>query len=103
MDCYAAFREVEYPTHQFGDNWLEQREAAIDRDRECVMCGLPRDDHIDTYGKDLHVHHIVPRAEFVVDGEYDAEAANAMDNLMAVCVRCHPTLDEPLKDHRPKP
>lgn len=70
----------------YGPNWLASRTAALDRDDyTCQHCGLTRAEHIDTYGYDLHVHHIEPLKSF--GNNY--EAANDLDNLVTLCHKCH--------------
>ena len=38
---------------------------------------------------DRHVHHIVPRREFVADTSQSIDDANEMDNLETLCANCH--------------
>lgn len=69
----------------YGDNWLEQRQRAIEQaDGKCRNCGLTQDEHYDEYGTDLHVHHVVPFREFG-----DPEKANELTNLVVLCHSCH--------------
>lgn len=69
----------------YGESWLEQRSAALERDDyECVDCGLTRPEHIDLYGYDLEVHHKTPFRTFD-----DAADANVLSNLVTVCTSCH--------------
>jgi len=71
-------------------NWSPIREDVIERDsKQCVDCGMTRDEHIDTFNMDLHVHHIVPRREFVADTNQSIDDANEMDNLETLCATCH--------------
>jgi DEAD/DEAH box helicase domain-containing protein len=76
------------PPLDYGPNWTAQREAARARDGyRCRTCGVPEA----TLGGQHDVHHIRPFREFgYVPGENDAYLqANALDNLIALCVRCH--------------
>ena len=67
--------------NDYGPNWPEVREAAIQRDNErCQACGVTRDE----YHMDLDVHHITPFRKF--DSH---EEANRPDNLVALCRACH--------------
>lgn len=65
-----------------GHEWKKTRENVIDRDGEqCADCELPRDEHCETFDRDLEVHHITPVSEG--GDKYD------MDNLVTLCVPCH--------------
>jgi hypothetical protein len=65
----------------YGENWPEQRRAALERDRhECVACGIGRRQHRKKHGCDLHVHHIQPIANYGTP-----EAANELSNLITLC------------------
>jgi hypothetical protein len=69
----------------YGPNWDEKREEAIERDDErCRECGMPRDEHRDRFGHDLHVHHLVSLREV---GDYSE--ANELENLKTLCAQCH--------------
>lgn len=62
---------------KYGDNWLEQREKALERDGEaCQGCGSVDDA--------LQVHHVRPVRTF--DHPNDA---NLLDNLVTMCAGCH--------------
>lgn len=68
--------------HDYGNRfWKEQRRLARERDRHiCRCCGTV----LDPKTRKIHVHHIVPYDMF------DApEAANSLDNLETLCVKCH--------------
>lgn len=65
-----------------GPEWYHTRNDVLDRDSEqCQDCGLPREDHRETFDRDLEVHHIKPVSEG--GPKYD------MDNLVTLCVPCH--------------
>lgn len=72
-----------------GENWREQRDAALVRDNhECVVCGAGKEE----IGREPDVHHIRPRHVFVDSGgEFDHEAANKLNNLVVLCPSCHRT------------
>lgn len=62
--------------------WTTVRKQAIKRDGErCILCGVSRDEHRDTIGQDLDVHHIVPTSKG--GPKYDP------DNLATLCRTCH--------------
>lgn len=71
----------------YGPNWPEQRDAARKRDRyRCRTCGMPERER-----RQHDVHHIRPYREFgYVPGQNQAYLeANALDNLLTLCSRCH--------------
>ena len=77
----------------YGPNWPEQRQKALKRDDyECQTpwCGMTQVDHQEQVGKDISVHHLVPRKFFVdPDGRFDHEQANRVSNLVTVCSKHH--------------
>jgi len=74
FDCIRIGRG-EYPT----DFSPELKEKVRENNRrECAECGMPEEDHKETFGQKLHVHHI--------DGD---KYNNKMNNLVALCARCH--------------
>ena len=68
----------------YGPNWDEQREKVLERDKVCQVCGMDVEEHIDKYGRNLDVHHIVPINEFD-----DFSKANDISNLVLLCRSCH--------------
>lgn len=75
------------PPDYYGSNWDEQREKAIKRDgSECRVCGINREEHMEKYGRDIEVHHIVPIVEFE-----SKESANQLNNLVTLCSGHHNT------------
>jgi DEAD/DEAH box helicase domain-containing protein len=71
----------------YGPNWSAQREAARQRDGyRCRTCGAPERPQ-----RQHDVHHVRPFREFgYVPGENETyRQANALDNLMTLCSRCH--------------
>jgi len=63
-----------------GERWKSARSTALDRDEHtCQRCGASRD---------IHAHHIIPVREF--DSEEDAHYPA---NLIAVCARCHRSVE----------
>lgn len=72
---------------EYGENWDEIREMCLERDDyRCKLCGMTEEEHREWHsrGSGLHVHHIRPLAEFD-----SAEEANALDNLVTLCISCH--------------
>jgi transposase-like protein len=69
----------------YGPEWETQRQKAIERDSgECRACGMSREQHKETFGADLHVHHVIP-----FDNFESHEAANDLGNLVTACLPCH--------------
>lgn len=74
----------------YGENWFEQREKALERDnRQCVSCGISREEHRELHSRDLSVHHIDPIRNYRDGDELNFEAANELSNLITVCMPCH--------------
>lgn len=73
--------------------WRRQRQRVLERDDfrcQTPGCEIDQAEHWARYGNDLHVHHITPRRDFVDDeSRYDADAANALDNLITLCAGHH--------------
>lgn len=77
--------------YRFGYNWDTQREKRLEYDGyECVVCGLSDKEHRNKFKDGLHVHHIQARRNFTDEnGDIDWRSANAVDNLVSLCVVCH--------------
>lgn len=76
-------------TDKFGSQWHVIREEQINRDdRECIICGITRDEHYEEYGFDLNVHHKVPRRKYYKSGK-SMDEANRPDNLVTLCKKHH--------------
>ncbi|NLV02937.1 HNH endonuclease [Haloferax alexandrinus] len=73
--------------------WHRQRQRVLERDDyrcQTPGCDVDQSEHHARFDGDLHIHHIKPRREFVdADGQYDAELANALDNLITLCAVHH--------------
>lgn len=72
----------------YGPNWEEQRERALERDgHTCQECGM----HADDMDRSPDVHHKKRLGWF--KEEYDApewyEKGNRLENLITLCVSCH--------------
>ena len=71
----------------YGPNWMEQREAARQRDgKRCRICGAYERER-----RQHDVHHLRPFREYgYVPGENERFLqANALDNLITLCPHCH--------------
>lgn len=71
---------------KYGKGWSEEkREAVRERDdRECQVCGLTEDAHLEEFNRKLSVHHIIPARQFD-----NPEERNSEDNLLSLCLPCH--------------
>jgi 5-methylcytosine-specific restriction endonuclease McrA len=66
---------------EYAANWKSQRRAAVLRDgARCRVCGARP-----ARQRDLHVHHLIAARTFGGDWE----RANALDNLVTLCMPCH--------------
>jgi len=78
----------------YGPNWPEQRRRALERDDyqcQTPWCEITQTDHQEQVGKDISIHHLVPRKFFVgPNGRFDQEQANRVSNLVTVCSKHHP-------------
>lgn len=64
----------------YGPNWENVREKILDRDNyTCRVCNDMAE----------NVHHIKPRKDFRIDGEYKYKKANREQNLISLCLSCH--------------
>lgn len=87
----------------YGPNYEVQRHRALKRDHfRCRMpgCKMTREDHCEKFGKDLHIHHVVPVREFLESDTPDYEMMNDLDNLVTLCATHH-TFWEKLSPLRP--
>jgi 5-methylcytosine-specific restriction endonuclease McrA/AraC-like DNA-binding protein len=81
---------IEGTTGYYGPNWETQRKKRLEKDDyACVACGISEEDHRSEFGQGLIIHHVIPRRDFVIDGELDAERANRVSNLRTMCAICH--------------
>lgn len=69
----------------------KNREKVLERDDfECRICGLSQKEHKKECGRSLHIHHIIPRSEFMEAGmNRPPNEAAKIENLIAVCQSCH--------------
>lgn len=66
-------------------SWGSLREEVLEHDDyECRFCGINDDEHQETHGHGLDVHHLIPRE----DGD-----RNRKRNLATLCRSCHQTLE----------
>ena len=81
---------------EYGGEWIEQREKAIQRDNEqCRRCGVSRKEVQETTDRDLHVHHIRKLKRFD-----DLSEAHRLVNLITLCQNCHAALEGVPIDNR---
>ncbi|WP_080508321.1 HNH endonuclease [Haloparvum sedimenti] len=82
-------------SENYGPGWTETKKDSVrERDgNECRRCGIGREDHLDTYGRDLNVHHVVPARK--ID---DPEERHALANLVTLCQSCHPHVEQSAKE-----
>jgi len=70
---------------EYGEDWKKSRQLVLERDGyECQICGQTQEEHLNEYGRDLDVHHIIPKRRFDTD-----EQANQAENLITLCRGCH--------------
>lgn len=73
----------------YGENWHETRRIVLRRDQyRCQQCGVTEPEHRREHSFGLDVHHIEPLSSFE-----NPEEANQMENLIALCRRCHNGID----------
>lgn len=76
----------------YGDNWSEQRRAAVRRDNyRCQRCRRFRGQE----GAKLDVHHIKPFKSFgyIPGVNENYKEANDLSNLVTLCKSCHTTVE----------
>lgn len=100
-DCYAEWLSEQQvgennPAYvdgerSYGTGWNEAKKEAVRErdDRRCQRCAVSEAEHLEQRGRKLDVHHIVPARSFD-----DDKARNAMDNLIALCARCHRKVEQ---------
>jgi len=72
-----AYKKRTIQKQIYEDEFLCIRTEVLKRDNyRCVNCGMT--------GKELHVHHVVPRSE---------GGTNDLSNLVTLCSRCHSVQD----------
>lgn len=78
-------------TRYYGPNWPKQRAKARERDgHKCRECGMGKDEHIESNGGDLPVHHRQPFHSFApFETQADYDEANSLSNLLTFCVKHH--------------
>jgi 5-methylcytosine-specific restriction endonuclease McrA len=58
---------------KLGKRWKEVRKKAVERDKQCLKCGIP---------KPLSVHHVLPKY-------LHPEKTFDLNNLRTLCCNCH--------------
>jgi transposase-like protein len=71
--------------YNYPDDWPEIADNVRARDGCCQGCGMGNGEHIEEFGKSLHVHHIRAARKFE-DGE---EGCHDPENLVTLCQCCH--------------
>lgn len=65
--------------------WTGIAQSIRERDgQKCTRCGLSSKESIKKYGRDLHVHHIIP---------YELSGDNQPCNLRTLCLPCHKKIE----------
>ncbi|MDL0122702.1 homing endonuclease associated repeat-containing protein [Halobacterium salinarum] len=94
-DYLENYRQSDTETVPFGSNWPQIREEIIDRDNEsCLRCGMGREAHRERFGRDLPVHHRIPRRRFYHDPDQSVDDADVPSNLLTLCIPCHRRLEQ---------
>jgi len=61
------------------------REKVFEQEgHECLFCGMTAEEHEEEYGRDLDIHHVIPKRK---------GGSNEPSNLIPVCLSCHRTLE----------
>jgi len=93
-DYLENYRQSNTETVPFGSNWPQIREEIITRDNEsCLRCGMGREAHREKFGRDLPVHHRIPRRRFYNHPDRGVEESNVPRNLLTLCIPCHRRLE----------
>ncbi len=71
----------------YGPSWHPQKRKARKRDKVCQRCGKTPDENEQA----LDVHHKIPFIEFGVKRHKEA---NALTNLISLCLECHPKAEK---------
>lgn len=75
------------PKH-YGPGWNDRKRREVrERDGQACQdprCSITQADHLDKYGKKLHVHHLRKARDVE-----DPEKRNAKENLITLCLDCH--------------
>jgi len=70
----------------FGSNWIRQRNKEIkNSNNKCKLCGKNEEEN----GRDMSVHHIIPRKLFKKSTHFSLEDSNKQGNLISLCRSCH--------------
>jgi hypothetical protein len=94
-DYLEKYRQSDSETIPFGSNWPQIREEIIGRDNEsCLRCGMGREMHRKRFGRDISVHHRIPRRRFYNDPNRSVEDSNVPSNLLTLCLPCHRRLEK---------
>jgi hypothetical protein len=84
------YQQTDSESIPFGSNWSQIRKEIIARDNEsCLRCGMDRERHRERFGRDLPVHHRIPRRRFYNDPDRTVDDADVPNNLLTLCIPCH--------------
>lgn len=77
----------------YGPNWNKKRDQVLSRDRyRCQACGDQDMELREENGRGLDVHHVISKDNYRnEEGEYNHEAMERLENLVALCHDCHGT------------
>lgn len=90
----------ENTTTKFSPTFYRNRPKVLERDEyECRVCEMSNKEHNNHYNKNLMVHHIIPRSEFIDESDKrPPNKAAQMNNLISVCENCHKPIEYGLID-----
>lgn len=78
----------------YGPSWNKKRKKTLTKhDNKCLNCGISNQEHKEKYGFGLHIDHIKPAVDFIVNGQFQEQRANKLDNLQPLCCVCHPKVE----------
>lgn len=95
-DCKHEFQTTEKSwtwaggPFPYGPGFTYAKKEAVreSQGRKCDGCGLDEQSHLEENGCRLHVHHKIPARQLD-----DPEQRNSIENLVALCSRCHSTAE----------
>jgi len=90
LQCLADWKsENSNAELHYGKKWHNISREVRARDNNCCQnCEKTNQEHIESYGRQLPVHHIKPLREFD-----STEEANQKSNLVTLCIDCHTSVE----------
>lgn len=84
-EYYRKWRSKNYDAHfRAGGN----EKKVLERDGwACQKCGMKNEEHIKRFGRRLDIHHIDG------NGRHAKIQNNSLDNLIALCLICHGSIE----------